>query len=100
VRLDKLAQALTATKDTFGLDSTDLMVLDFVVRGIKERKQVTIMEVVDHSGLASPATIHARIKKLCDGSLLKKVEHPTNMRYKVLEKGDNFDGFLTVLAEV
>ena len=100
MKLDKLAQALVTTKDAFGLDSIVLTVLDFVVRGMKERKQVTIMEVVDHSGLASPATVHARIKKLCDGGLLKKVEHPTNMKFKILEKGNNFDDFATLLAEV
>jgi len=100
MKLDKLAQAISVSRLAFMLDATDILVLDYVARAIKERKQITIMEIVDQSGIASPATIHARIKQLCDQRYFDKIAHPTNMRYKMLEFGPAYTRFIEGLKGV
>jgi DNA-binding MarR family transcriptional regulator len=58
------------------------------------------MEIVDYCDAASPATIHKRIKKLCAAEFLKKTEHPDDVRFKVLTKGERYDLLVKYLAEV
>lgn len=100
MKLEKLAEALARVRNDFGMDATDVMVLDEVLRLKKSGGEVTIMEIVDRSSVASPATVHARIKSLCEKDILMKVEHRSNMRYKMLEKGPQYPAFTKALAEV
>jgi hypothetical protein len=100
MKLDKLAQGIALARWQFNLDATDILVLDYAASAIKERKSVTIMEIVDQSGIASPATIHARIKQLCDQRYFDKIAHPTNMRYKMLEFGPAYTRFIEGLKGV
>ncbi len=100
MRLEKLAEALACMRQDFGLDAIDVMVLDEVLRLKKSGGEVTIMEIVDRSSVASPATVHARIKSLCEKDILVKVEHKSNMRYKMLEKGPQYAILTKALAEV
>jgi hypothetical protein len=58
------------------------------------------MEIVDKSKAASPATVHARIKLLCDMDLLKKSPHHTNLSYRMLDKGPEFDRLTKILGDV
>ncbi len=99
MKLEKLSEAVRATR-TWGLDLTDVLLLARVAEQIKAKEPVTIMQLVDNSDAASPATNHARVKRLCDQGFLKKVECTKNLRHKVLEKGDKFDKYLSHLAEV
>jgi hypothetical protein len=100
MRLDKLASALSSMRSEYGLDATDLMVLDEVMRIKRVAGEVTIMEIVDKSKAASPATVHARIKLLCDMDLLKKSPHHTNLSYRMLDKGPEFDRLTKILGDV
>lgn len=100
MRLDKLASALSSMRKEYGLDATDLMVLDEVMRTKRVAGEVTIMEIVDKSKAASPATVHARIKLLCDMDLLKKSPHHTNLSYRMLDKGPEFDRLTKILGDV
>lgn len=100
MRLEKLADALYALRGGFGLDGTDVMVLGDVMRLKKSAGEVTIMEIVDGACAASPATIHARIKRLCDEGLLAKVEREGNMRYKLLEQGPRYIELVKILGEI
>ena len=100
MRLEKLAEALACVRNDFGMDAIDVMVLDEVLRLKKSGGEVTIMEIVDRSSVASPATVHARIKSLCEKDIPIKVEHKSNMRYKMLEKGPRFVNLTKALAEV
>ena len=100
MRLDKLASALSAVRSAYGLDATDLMVLDEVMCTKRVAGEVTIMEIVDKSKAASPATVHARIKLLCDMDLLKKSPHHTNLSYRMLDKGPEFDRLTKILGDV
>lgn len=100
MRLDKLASALGSMRKEYGLDATDLMVLDEVMRTKRVAGEVTIMEIVDKSKAASPATVHARIKLLCDMDLLKKSPHHTNLSYRMLDKGPEFDRLTKILGDV
>jgi hypothetical protein len=100
MKLDKLASALSSMRSEYGLDATDLMVLDEVMRTKRVAGEVTIMEIVDKSKAASPATVHARIKLLCDMDLLKKSPHHTNLSYRMLDKGPEFDRLTKILGDV
>jgi hypothetical protein len=90
MKLDKAIQALRKAKESFGLDMTDLIILDDIVRAIKVKKSVTIMEIVDTSSAASPATVHARIKRLCTDNFLRKDSHPGSLRHRVLGLGPTY----------
>lgn len=91
MKLDKIAIALREARASFGLDMTDLMILDDVVRTRKQMGEVTIMEIVDSSDAASRATVHERIKRLCANGFLRKDSHPGNLRVKVLDTHDEYD---------
>jgi hypothetical protein len=58
------------------------------------------MEIVDKSKAASPATVHARIKLLCDMDLLQKKPHHINLSYRMLDKGPEFDRLTKILGDV
>lgn len=100
MKLDKLASALITMRSEYGLDATDLMVLDEVMRTKRVAGEVTIMEIVDKSKAASPATVHSRIKLLCDMDLLQKTPHHTNLSYRMLDKGPEFDRLTKILGDI
>lgn len=94
MKLDKLATALRAIKASFGLDMTDLLIIDGVTRAQKVIGKVTIMEFVEACDAASQATVHNRIKKLCDQGFLRKVEDKDSQRTKLLATGVNYHKLL------
>jgi predicted MarR family transcription regulator len=101
MKIEKLIEAVYLMKGRFNLDLIDLVVLhEALTRDKQMPHEVTIMEIVDYCDVASPATIHSRIKKLCAANLLKKTEHPDDVRFKVLTKGDKYDALVKELAEV
>lgn len=101
MKIEKLIEAVYLIKGRFNLDLIDLVVLhEALTRDKQMPHEVTIMEIVDYCDVASPATIHSRIKKLCAANLLKKTEHPDDVRFKVLTKGDKYDALVKELAEV
>ena len=100
MKLDKLANALRTTRMNHSLDDVDLILLDEVVNQMRQPDPVTIMEVIRASVAASPATVHARIKKLCAQDILKKVDHPGSGRHKVLARGPMFNTLTQDLAGV
>ena len=69
MKMDKLAVALRKINQSYGLDMTDLIILDDIAQKKKHNGQVTIMEIVETSSAASPATIHARIKRMCEHNI-------------------------------
>lgn len=99
MKLNDLAEALVVLHD-HGLDEIDVLVLDEVARIIKDKSPATIMRIVDSSAAASPATVHARIKKLCDKNVLKKVTSSDNLRYKTLEFGPAYHKAIDQLSRV
>ena len=99
MKMDKLATALRTINKSYGLDMTDLIILDDVAQ--KKRKgQVTIMEIVETSEAASPATVHARIKNMCGGMVLKKHLDETNLRVRVLDFGPTYHQMLEEVGQV
>jgi DNA-binding MarR family transcriptional regulator len=99
MKLENLSGAIQLAR-AWDLDAIDLMLLAKIAAQMKTKEPVTIMQLVESSDAASPATNHARIKSLCKRNYLKKVESAESLRYKVLEKGDRFDKFLADLARV
>lgn len=100
MKLDKLAAAMREARASFGLDMTDLLILDDVVQTRKRMGEVTIMEVVDSSSAASPATVHERIKRLCGEGFLRKDPHPNNLRVRVLSTDDTYDKLVKRLGVI
>lgn len=98
MKLKDLADAIQVLHKN-NLDDVDALVLNEIGLLIKEKDSATIMKIVESSAAASPATVHARIKKLCDQNMLKKVTPSDNLRYKVLEFGNAYDKFLTQLKD-
>ena len=101
MKIEKLMEAVYLMKGRFNLDLIDLVVLhEALTRDKQMPHEVTIMEIVDYCDAASPATIHKRIKKLCAAEFLKKTEHPDDVRFKVLTKGERYGILEKYLAEV
>lgn len=100
MKLSKLALAISNVRSAYGVDGTDLLVLNEVMQAKHYAGEVTIMEIVDKSKAASPATIHARIKILCAKQILVKVEQATNLRLRMLEKGPEYDKLIDILEAV
>jgi hypothetical protein len=84
-----MAVALRKINKSYGLDMTDLIILDDVAQR-KRKGQVTIMEIVETSEAASPATVHARIKNMCASMVLKKQLDETNLRLRTLDFGPTY----------
>ena len=53
MKLEKLAMAMRTCRTSFGLDMTDLLILDEVAQAHKSKEEVTIMKIVDSSSAAS-----------------------------------------------
>lgn len=99
MKLEKLAEGMRRARE-WELDSTDVMLLADIAAQIRAKTPVTIMALVEHCDAASPATNHARIKKLCGKRILRKMECAGSLRHKVLDKGERFDEFMNDLAGV
>lgn len=91
MKLDKMAMALREARMSFGLDMTDLLILDEVVQTRKRMGEVTIMEIVESSTAASRATVHERIKRLCNDGYLRKDPLEGNLRVRVLSTSATYD---------
>lgn len=97
MKLYQVGDLLHTMRDKYGLDGTDLMLLgDFNSLG----DGTTIMEFIAEFDGASQATTHARIRKLCEKNILKKVEVSDNLRYKTLEKGSEYNNLIKVLEKL
>lgn len=100
MKLEKLVNAICVMRGSFQLDDTDVLILSDVVETMKFKKPVTIMEIVELGTAASPATVHKRVKRLCEKGFLKKADHPESGRHKILEKGPRFGAFIDALSGV
>lgn len=101
MKLEKLSEGLQAVMERFDIDATTVLLLnEIVVMGKAKGGEVTIMEVIRNSKIASSATLHARIKKLVARKLLLKVQDEGNQRFKMLTTGPKYDEFVQILAEV
>lgn len=90
MKLDKLATVLRTCRKSYGLDMTDLLILDEIAGAHKRKEEVTIMKIVDSSSAASRATVHERIKRLCNEKYLRKDAHPGNLSLRVLALGPTY----------
>lgn len=94
--LNELATAIQKIRDE-GYRPVDVVILNMVHEMGKEGP-VPVMEVVQKCKHSSPATVHAQIKALVDADILKKVDSPTDLRLKHLEKGGNFEHVVQYLT--
>lgn len=87
--LEKLAKGVLVMRD-HGFDAIDILILYEVSWQQTHEGTATIMNVIQNVEAASPATIHARIKKLCDAQVLKKITQEDNLRFKELQFGPKY----------
>lgn len=100
MKLEQIKDALNSAESRFGLDGTDLKILGEWLECKRVSGFATIMFFINEAQCASQATTHARIRKLCEKNILKKVEVSDNLRYKTLEKGSEFDKLVKYLEKL
>lgn len=100
MKLEKMAVALRKINTSYGLDMTDLIILDDIAQKKKHNGQVTIMEIVETSSAASPATVHARIKRMCEGRTLHKIIDDSNLRLRMLDFGPTYHQMVEEVGQV
>ena len=98
MKLDRLANMLTRLQD-FGMDADDVMLVHTYDQLKKSEGEATIMKLIEAFTRLSPASTHKKIKKLCALGVLVKTETPGNLRFKLLERGDQYKAMLTQLQE-
>jgi predicted transcriptional regulator len=82
--IDQIAAALRVLRE-HRMGELDVLILHTV--GQASEEESTIMNVINKCTTASRQTVHKRIQWLCKKGMLKKVEHPTSMRFKRLVFG-------------
>jgi DNA-binding MarR family transcriptional regulator len=95
MKFDKFVAKLKGTKDKFGLEPVELIILDEIVR----RGEVTIMAFSDGFAQTSPMTTFKHIKNLTKRKLLKLEQSPTDGRVKLLREGAKFKELVKYLGE-
>ena len=99
MKLDKLAQALNNLYAKFGVDTTDLLILNDVIEKNKQGDVLTMQFIKNFDG-ASQATTHARMKKLLDYGLLSRGGDDRNLRIKKLKPTSKTNELVKYLAEI
>lgn len=99
MKLEKLGRALGLAHE-FGLDSIDLAILAEIQVMRAKNGAATIMQFSAGRPYASFGTIHARVKRMVKGKILRKQIKENNQRTKVLEDGESLVEFTENLSEV
>lgn len=99
MKLDKLAQALNTMYSTYGVDSTDLLIINSVIE-MNKRGDVLTMQFLKNFKSASLATAHARMKKLVDCGLIARTGDANNLRIKKLQPTPLTSELVKHLAEI
>lgn len=100
MRLDKLAAALNGLRSKYKVDGTDVLILNAILALKREHDEVLTMQFIASFKGASPATTHARMKKLLRYGLLARVVDDTNLRVKKLEPTAKTNELVKYLAEI
>jgi uncharacterized membrane protein len=89
MKLNTLVDVMNVARKEYDLNADDLAVLLAVSNAKATGGATTIMQIVSQPGyVASSATVHERIKRLCARGYLIKTEQKGNMRCKELALGD------------
>jgi DNA-binding MarR family transcriptional regulator len=70
--------------DLYGLESIQLQVLNYIFYTFNENKKVKVGDILVLKKIASPATLHAALKKLIDKNLID-YQTSKNSRAKYIE---------------
>jgi DNA-binding Lrp family transcriptional regulator len=100
MKLNEIGDALYSVRTRFDIDGIDLMMLSDFSRMQAQGDEATIMAFIAEFVGTSQATTHARIRKLCEKNILKKVEVSDNLRYKTLEKGSEYNNLVKLLEKL
>jgi DNA-binding MarR family transcriptional regulator len=95
MKFDKFVAKLKGTKDKFGLEPVELIILDEIVSKV----EVTIMAFSNGFQQTSPMTTFKHIKNLTKRKLLRLEPSPTDGRVKVLREGAKFKELSKYLGE-
>lgn len=99
MKLEKLAAALRELHG-LGLTTIDVLIFDDIAKTLRQGDEATIMKIMNSQFAASPATVHSRIKKLCDEGYLFKNSDPKNLRFKTLEPAKGYDKLVERLGAI
>ena len=100
MKLTEIGDALYSVRTRFDIDGIDLMMLSDFSRMQVKGDETTIMAFIGEFVGTSQATTHARIRKLCEKNILKKIEVSNNLRYKTLERGSEYDKLVKLLEKL
>ena len=100
MELHALHNALDMARRKHELTDDDVAVLQQVAAAQAAGEATTVMKTVEHPYVVSPATIHARVKRLCERGFLIKTEQKSNMRYKILMLGPKATDFIDELKMI
>jgi DNA-binding MarR family transcriptional regulator len=95
MKFDKFVAKLKGTKDKFGLEPVELIILDEIVR----KGEVTIMAFSNGFQQTSPMTTFKHIKNLIKRKLIRLESSPTDGRVKLLREGAKFKELSKYLGE-
>ena len=95
MKFDKFVAKLKGTKDKFGLEPVELIILDEIVR----KGEVTIMAFAEEFWRTSQVTTFKHVKNLTKRKMLKLEPSPTDGRVKLLKEGSKFNELVKYLGE-
>jgi DNA-binding MarR family transcriptional regulator len=71
LRFLQLTEALRGLPSLPSLDPLEERILEFVARAAQAKERLSVRDMMGHSELGSPATLHARIKSMRDKGWLQ-----------------------------
>ena len=93
LRFLALAHAVTANFDSAAVDATALRLLEAIAVAAAQSNALTVTQAMQLSSIASPATIHRKLRALDDQQLIKFIFMGKDRRTKYLvatEKANNY----------
>lgn len=90
MKLDKYVTKLKEIQFKYGVSPMCLLILGQFLEADKKEDEVTIMNIIERSPHASPATIHKYLHTLLDKKILV-MQGTTDGRKKVLARGKKFE---------
>lgn len=74
--------------EAYGMDTTEVRVLNLITTNYFSRKKINISTIIAHKEIASPASIHAALKKLIKKKLLVMTFNEDDERVKYPEPSE------------
>lgn len=98
--LQKLVGTLDEVKNKFGLDVTDLKLIDAARSRWDENRDIRVTDFVRIVDSSSPATVHYRVSRdLVSKKIFQLKPNPEDAREKLVIKGSKYNSLIKFLGE-